>query len=315
MTRVGTVSVISLNPAVDVEWRLSRVVAEEKNEIQSESRWPGGKGINVTRWLGWLGTSARVFLPVGGDTGRELLGGLKSEGIPFTAFESSKPTRVNVIVTPEEGPQFRFNATWPRWNLKESRALAAAALEASHTSTWVIISGTLAFGAPQGLYASLVKQLRGQGIRVAVDCDRQPFALAARERPELVKPNELELSEWAGKKFRTDSESIKWARHLSATTGGWVLFSRGARGATLVCDHQGYLKSAAPPTGKVRNTVGAGDASLAGCVAAMQTSQNPDDWLKMAVGTGTTLTRAAAGRMPSRQLWRQIIKQVDVSVP
>src|SRR6266511_279269 len=68
--------VLALNPSVDVEWRVAQVRWEEKNEILSERRWPGGKGVNVARWLKHLGARPQLLIPLGGQTGRELAAGL-----------------------------------------------------------------------------------------------------------------------------------------------------------------------------------------------------------------------------------------------
>ena len=43
--------ILALNPSVDAEWRVDRIRGEEKNNVLSERRWPGGKGVNVARWL------------------------------------------------------------------------------------------------------------------------------------------------------------------------------------------------------------------------------------------------------------------------
>ena len=59
--------VVSLNPAVDVEWRVETVRWEEKNQVLTERRWPGGKGINVARWLAHQGLRARSFATAFGD--------------------------------------------------------------------------------------------------------------------------------------------------------------------------------------------------------------------------------------------------------
>ena len=50
--------VVSLNPAIDAEWRVEDVLWEEKNVVQSQRRWPGGKGVNVARWLKFLGADS-----------------------------------------------------------------------------------------------------------------------------------------------------------------------------------------------------------------------------------------------------------------
>ena len=69
--------VLSLNPAVDAEWRVDRVRWEEKNVLESETRWAGGKGINVARWLRHLGSflSPVSVSPSATQWGRGLGGG------------------------------------------------------------------------------------------------------------------------------------------------------------------------------------------------------------------------------------------------
>ena len=59
MSATGKTLIFSLNPAVDVEWIVPKVLWEEKNNILSERRWAGGKGVNVARW----------FRLLSGDTG------------------------------------------------------------------------------------------------------------------------------------------------------------------------------------------------------------------------------------------------------
>src|SRR5690349_18704774 len=57
--------ILALNPSIDAEWRVNDVLWEEKNNVQSERRWAGGKGINVARWLKHIGGKPRLLLPLG----------------------------------------------------------------------------------------------------------------------------------------------------------------------------------------------------------------------------------------------------------
>lgn len=305
--------IISLNPAVDVEWRLPSVVPEEKNELTSESRWPGGKGINVARWLAWLGQPQRLFLPLGGSTGRELAAGLKAEKLSFSAFPLSQPNRANVVVTPGTGPQYRFNATWPHLSAAEARKLRDEAVAWVKRSDPVVISGTLAFGAPASTYAQLVKLARHSGRRVFLDCDREPFARAAREQPFLVKPNEYELGQWAGRTLSQLSDVVAAARELSEVTRGWVLVSRGEAGAILVNTRERVSLQARSPAVTVRNTVGAGDALLAGTITAVLAGKPMTDWLADGVSIGTAATQVAPGRLPTPAQWRRIRRELVVT--
>src|SRR5580765_3272351 len=113
--------VFACNPSIDAEWHVEDVLWEEKNNVQSERRWAGGKGINVARWLKHLGGKPKLLLPLGGKTGDELGGYLRKEKIPSHLIRLGNPTRVNVIVTTNAGRQIRFNPLGPKllgaeWN-------------------------------------------------------------------------------------------------------------------------------------------------------------------------------------------------------
>lgn len=302
--------VISLNPAVDCEWRVPAVRPEEKNEISGEVRWPGGKGINVSRWLCWLGAPNRLFLPLGGDTGRELAAGLRAEGIRFVRFAIADANRVNVVVTPDSGPQYRFNQTRPRFRPAQAAELVQRAAELAASADPVVISGTMAFGARPSGYARIAASARAAGRRVYLDCDREPFVRALAERPYLVKPNEYELAQWAGRALDGLDAVRGAARELSLRTGGYVLVSRGAAGALLIHAGRGVDLSAAVPPVTVRNTVGAGDAMLAGAVAAGHESDSPERLLRWAVATGCAATEVSPGKLPARRRWQQLVQQV-----
>jgi 1-phosphofructokinase len=312
MNRAARVRVVALNPSVDVEWRTGVLRSEEKNELLSENRWPGGKGVNVTRWLNWAGVAARLFLPLGGATGKELYKGLRAEGLRFDSFSISADNRANYLVTPSCGPQFRFNATWPRLSVRESTHLRDAANEAASGSDWAIFSGALPFGAPKATYAWLVRRAVGRGQKVVLDCDGEAFALAVRERPTLVKPNEFELAQWAGCDLRSDTEIQEAALRLAESTHGWVLVTRGAERALLVhaCERQAWI--ATPPTLTPRNTVGAGDATVAGAIAGIMKEDAPPDWLQRAIGTGTAATQVPPGKLPSARAAAKITASVVV---
>src|SRR5512136_1634064 len=108
--------ILALNAAIDVEWRVDVVRWEEKNNIRSERRWAGGKGVNVARWLRHLGGKPQLLLPLGGQPGVELARHLREEKLPAEIIPLCQPTRVDVIVTTAAGRQLRFNPPGPQWS-------------------------------------------------------------------------------------------------------------------------------------------------------------------------------------------------------
>lgn len=294
------ICVVSLNPAIDLEWRVKAIVPGEKNELISERRWPGGKGINVARWLKWLGAAPRLVLPLGGATGRELAAGLRAESLAFRGVAIEQASRVNVVVTPDLGTQLRFNPSWPVLMPMEVDRVLEAVERAWRGCAAVVLSGSLVRGAPVDTYARLVRRAHDAGLPVFLDCDGEPFRRAIRSAPTLVKPNELELAQWAGRDLKTVAEFRAATRELAAATGGWVLASRGEAGAFLVDGQSGCeVDAPAVPVPRVRNTVGAGDALLAAAVYAQVLGEPPHAWLSRGLQTAAAAVRLAPGDLPT----------------
>jgi 1-phosphofructokinase family hexose kinase len=289
--------ILALNPSIDAEWKVDDVRWEEKNNVHSERRWAGGKGINVARWLKHLEGKPQLILPLGGKTGAELAGYLRFEKISARVIRLREPTRVNVIITTNNGRQMRFNPLGPKLSRGELNALKAQVRRHLKHAQLLILSGSLPRGVPATVYAQLIRLAHRFGVRTLLDCDGPAFAAAVRARPFLVKPNEHELAGWWGKPLRTEAAILRAARALSRRTCGWVLVSRGAKRGLLVNHAEGFQFTTVPLRVKPRNTVGAGDALLAAVACQIQRGQPPEEWLRFGLRIGSAATQRPAGRL------------------
>jgi 1-phosphofructokinase len=104
--------------------------------------------------------------------------------------------------------------------------------------------------------------------------------------PHFVKPNAHELSEVTGRLIRTIGDVTAAAEQLRAKGLGTVLVSLGRDGAVLV-DGNGALHGRTAAVTAI-NTVGAGDAFLAGYLAADTNALLPADRLASALRWGAT---------------------------
>jgi len=266
--------------------------------VTAERRWPGGKGVNVARWLKHLGAPARLLLPLGGETGRELAGRLRTEGLPARVVRVSQATRVNVIVTPESGPQFRFNPVWQQISSTDWATVLDAIRQALRNASCVVLSGSLPAGAPLDAYARIIRLAARAGVRCILDCDGPALAAAVRAKPFLVKPNEHELARWYAVEPSSDADIRRAARAMASVTRGWVLVSRAERGAWLVHEQERMALECVAPRVRVRNTVGAGDALLAGVVERILGGAAPSEWLRWGVACGSAAAGCMGGALP-----------------
>ncbi len=304
--------VIGLNPAVDAEWRVDHIQWDEKNNVLHERRWPGGKPVNVARWLQHLRQSNELLMPLGGGTGREMAADIHALGIKLIRVPIQESTRVNVMVTQSDGPQLRFNPLGPKLSREEWTRLFAAVQKANRKSRLTIFSGSLPRAAAVGTYRRMIEEAHHAGVNSILDCDGRSLREGIKAKPFLVKPNRFELAQWCGSELRSTKAIITAAKSLSDATGGWVLVSLDADGGMLLNALEGFQAQAEVPFVKAKNTVGAGDAVLAMAASCITAEKRPEDWLRHGMAAGCAFVQMPAGVLPSRSKIAQFAKLVKV---
>ncbi len=275
-----TIEVAALRPGTVIRARASRVDA-------------GGKGVNVARALAAHGCKAKAVLPSGGAEGAQLEALLAGSGLDVLTVRIAGSIRANVTVVEADGTTTKLNEPGPGLSQHELDALAATLTDAAGPADWVVLCGSLSPGAPAGWYAGLIRRLRGSGPRVAIDSSGPPLAEAIAARPDLVKPNREELAELTGRSIDTIADVAGAAVTLTARGVHTVLTSLGPAGAVLVRRDAAWHATAAAL--EPRSTVGAGDALLAGYLAA---GADGPGALAEAVAWGSAAAALPGSRMP-----------------
>ncbi|MGW7363366.1 1-phosphofructokinase [Streptomyces sp. NPDC054841] len=257
---------VTPNPSLD---RTYEVPALERGEVlraTGERMDPGGKGVNVSRAVAAAGHRTVAVLPLGGAPGALVAQLLAGEGIEVAPVEVEGATRSNIALAEPDGTLTKINAPGPRLTPAESRSLLAEVSAHSSSAAWVACCGSLPRGLAPSWYAELVALAHESGARIALDTSGPSLLAALSARPDVVKPNADELAEAVGRPLATVGDAVKAAEELRSLGAGAVLASLGADGQLLVSG-TGVLYGAAS-VAALRSNVGAGDASLAGFLAA-----------------------------------------------
>ncbi|MFN2536859.1 MAG: 1-phosphofructokinase [Mycobacteriales bacterium] len=282
------------NPSVDRTVELDALVRGEVLRATGTHVDPGGKGINVSRALAANGLDSQAVLPVGGAVGDQLVALLYVAGIDVLAVPVSGDVRANISVVEPDGTVTKINEPGPTLTSAETQALVDATSKAAVDATWVVAAGSLPPGAAADLFAVLGRALAEQGVRYVVDSSGAALELALLARPALVKPNREELIEVSGLPVRTVGEAVTAARAVRDRGARAVLASLGASGAVLVEGDQAWY--AVSPVAAPVSSVGAGDATLAGFLAAGGTGPEA---LREALAWGAAAVRLPGSRMPA----------------
>jgi 1-phosphofructokinase len=287
---------VTPNPSLDRTYEVPSLARGEVLRATFDRVDPGGKGVNVSRAVAAAGRRTIAVLPLGGPEGALLSRLLTEQGIEAAGVEIEGRTRINISVAEPDGTLTKINAAGPHLTPAESEALLDTVRTRSEGADWIACCGSLPRGLAPAWYAELVARAHRAGARIALDTSGPSLIAALRERPDVVKPNAEELAQAVGRPLLTIGDAVKAAEELRTMGAGAVLASLGADGQLLVEETGAYYGHADVPVGAVRSNVGAGDASLAGFLAAGGTGAAA---LALAVAHGAAAVQLPGSVMPT----------------
>ncbi|WP_433479130.1 1-phosphofructokinase [Spirillospora sp. CA-142024] len=284
---------MTLNPSLDRTIEVDVLTRSAVIRARSARLDPGGKGVNVSRALLANGVASTAVVAVGGSDGDQLRRLLETEGMRVHAVQVAGRTRSNVTIVEPGGVVTKLNEPGGPLSPAELDEVGAVVAAEAGAASWVVGCGSLPPDVPETTYAEMCRRFAPDGIRVAVDTSGPALRAAVTAAPDLIKPNREELAEAAGGPVDTVADAVEAAGELRARGARAVLVSLGAEGAVLV-DDDGVLTGEAP-VARPRSTVGAGDALLAGFLAAGARGSRA---LAEALAWGAAAVRMPASRMP-----------------
>lgn len=102
---------LTLNPSVDYIVDLDELIVGGLNRMQHDTKFPGGKGINVSRVLKRMDVESKAIGFAGGFTGDYIVDCLNKENIQTDFVRVEGDTRINVKIKTET--ETEINAKGP----------------------------------------------------------------------------------------------------------------------------------------------------------------------------------------------------------
>ncbi|TNU74984.1 1-phosphofructokinase [Miniimonas arenae] len=287
------------NPSIDRAYDLDHLLVGEVNRAAAVHVDAGGKGINVSRALHAASIPTRAVLPVGGPDGELLLALLAQLRVPTVPVPVEGATRSNITLV--AGDTTKVNAPGPNLDDAARDRLLRAVADAVAPGDVVVAAGSLPAGVAPDLYVRLGGLVRERGAGLVLDTSGPALQQAvAAGGLALIKPNDEELAELVGRELPTVGDVVTAARELVATGTDRVLVSLGAHGALLVSADGSWW--AGGPALVAASTVGAGDTTLAGYLAACTSGHGADSRTDLAADPAHALRTAVAWGRAAVQL-------------
>lgn len=255
---------VTLNPAIDYYVDVNRFTIGGTNRTSSEVILPGGKGLNVSKVLFNLSVDSVALGFKAGLNGEWLSKLIHETGVYEQFIEVEGETRINVKIRTLDGTE--INGRGPVIEEKELNLLREKLKTVSFGDV-VVLGGSLPRGITNDVYQTILEDFENQGVLTVVDTSGEALSRSLKYKPFLIKPNLQEVSDIIREKVETKEEAVGAAKKLCQMGARNVIISMGKDGAIMV-DENGEVYSAAAPEGTCINSVGAGDAMVAGFLAA-----------------------------------------------
>lgn len=296
---------VTLNPSIDYIVRIDHLENGAVNRMDSDDKFAGGKGINVSRILKRLAIDNVATGFLGGFTGNFIEQSLLNEGVQTQFVTVKDDTRINVKIKSEQ--ETEINGQGPEI-LSEDLASLKTVFSTLSANDTVVFAGSAPSNIGNGVYRDLIPYVRNLGAQVVCDFEGQTLLDSLAYQPLLVKPNNHELEAIFNVTLNGLDDVETYASKLLDMGAQNVIISMAGDGALLVTPEGNYF--AKPIKGQVKNSVGAGDSMVAGFTGKYVATLDPIESLKWGVACGTST--AFSDDLATMTFIKDIYQQVEV---
>ena len=303
---------ITLNPALDMTAQLAELEPGVVNLISDCHLHPAGKGINVARVLNDLGHPVTVTGLLGEDNQDRFVELFAQRGIQdaFVRVPGSNRQNIKLVEQSRRVTDLNFPGICASEETIARFADQLTSLAQSHEL--IVVAGSLPPGLPVDTFRQWLQTLHDQQKKVVLDSSGAALSAGLAARPWLVKPNQEELSQWAGTPLHTEAELMAAGDRLAASGIKHVVISRGEQGV-LWYHHRCWYRATPPPV-PVVSTVGAGDTLLAGMCHGITLGQEQTSALALATALSALAVSRTDVGIGDWQKIDQMVAQIPVEL-
>lgn len=300
---------VTMNPAIDKTVDVESFVHGGLNRVKHIIVDAGGKGINVSKTIKALGGDSIATGFLGGNNGNAIANMLESEQVNAQFVIVDGETRINTKIVEADGTVTELNEAGPKIFEEEQKHFEEQLIQYAKEGTWFVLSGSVPTGVPKTIYGDIIRKMHEKGAKVFLDADGELFTESLAAKPDIIKPNRVELEKYIGAEHSlTEEELLSVGNDLLDKGIGTVIISLGHEGALFLTKEQS-LKCPAIYV-KVQSTVGAGDALVAAFTYGMDMGEDFESCAKLGIATSAGAVSTEGTKPPTRQMVDELIQLV-----
>ena len=266
---------VTMNPAFDKTIIVDDFQKNALNKVNDVRIDLGGKGINVSKILTTLGIDNKAIVLAGDLNIKELENELNKYDLSSKiVLNPNSHTRENIKIHDQKTQSItELNAKGKIENKEVLMNFKTEFSKMISKNDIVIISGSVPDGTPDDFYKSLIDIAKDKEAFIIVDASGVQLENSIDSRPNLIKPNEFELS------------GIEFSKEEIVDKDIALLLSKGKEGFEFIDREKNIHVDSFKVEAK--STVGAGDSLLAGFVYGLNNRCSLEESLIMARACAT----------------------------
>ena len=293
------IKTVTLNPAFDLHYYMEQFEAKKENYVQSILCDAGGKGVNISRALAVNGTYNTAYLILGEENGAAFEAQLRRDGLNFVPLYTEGRIRENITLHPKGDKETRISLDTFSVSPTMLDRMDEALHQGTNEGSLLAFAGRLPRGIEKEQAIRFLKAQIAAGAKVIVDSNSLAPEDLQEIRPWFIKPNEQEIAAFLGRSVENPTDAAHAAKELvQKGVAEEVMISLGGDGAVW-SNGEKMLILNVPKLEHPMSTIGAGDSTLAGLLAATAKGADCKEALRNAVAYGTAACMTP-GTMPPR---------------
>jgi len=294
---------VSLNPCIDRGIEVPNFTIGAHQVGAQVFRRPAGKAVNLACALGILKIPTMIVGFIGKGQQEYFERYLNRDPVACQLFPVPGRTRENItIFDPVSNVETHIRERGYEVTPADVGKLRKKLAILCRKDTLVAFSGSLPPGLSPEDFIELVQICQMNEARVCIDASGAVLRACRPLGCWMIKPNLSELSEMLEADVRDPDQIITAGRNLKGTVSITVV-TVGKEGAYLFSDSLGLRGQVALDPKEVKNTVGCGDALLAGFLASVVEGKSLNDAFAFSLAAATA---AAVSITPGTFLPRDI---------
>ena len=303
---------VTMNPAIDKTVEIEKLEHGGLNRIKCITIDAGGKGINVSKTIKALGGESLATGFLGGNNGKTIQKLLDNEEIATDFITVDAETRINTKIVEVDGLVTELNEPGAIIDMESIERLIEVIKRNLKEHTIVVLSGSVPGNVSPSVYQMITESIRPYGVKVLVDADGELFVRALEGKPNIIKPNQVELEKYMGRAIESRQDYLEAGNILLDKGIEVVIISMGEKGAYFLSRETKLYCHGLDV--EVHSTVGAGDAMVAAFSYGMSKEYSFEECAKLAIATSAGAVSTVGTKAPTQKDVNYLFGKVSLEV-